>query len=92
MSLSRKRWHEPAPVSAEKSAALAEALDILPATARVLLNRGIADAASGREFLRPSLEQLHSPWLMTGMEQAVARIGTALEKGEKIVVYGDYDV
>ncbi len=92
MSLSRKRWHDPAPVSAEKSAALAEALDILPATARVLLNRGIADAASGREFLRPSLEQLHSPWLMTGMEQAVARIGTALEKGEKIVVYGDYDV
>lgn len=92
MSLSQKRWRDPAPAPVEETAALAKALDILPATARILFNRGIEDAASGREFLHPSLEQLPSPWLMKGMERAVARIGTALEKGEKIVVYGDYDV
>ncbi len=92
MSLSRKRWSSPPAAPDEQCAALAEALDILPATARILLNRGIENAAAGRAFLQPSLEQLHSPWLMQGMEQAVDRIAAALEKGEKIVVHGDYDV
>ena len=91
MSLSEKRWNKPLPAPVEKVSALAKELDILPALGRVLLHRGIEPAAA-RDFLHPSLEQLHSPWLMMGMERAVERIGAALQKGEKIVVHGDYDV
>ncbi|MGB4443412.1 MAG: single-stranded-DNA-specific exonuclease RecJ [Dethiobacteria bacterium] len=92
MSLSQKRWGGPAPAPTEEAAALADELGILPAVARVLLHRGIKSASAARAFLYPSLEQLHSPWLMKGMEGAVERIGTALKKGQKIVVHGDYDV
>lgn len=92
MSLSQKRWGEPAPACVGAVTALAEGLNIMPALARVLFQRGIKGIAAARSFLDPSLNQLHSPWLMRGMEQAVERIGTALEKGEKIVVHGDYDV
>jgi len=91
MSLSQKRWGEPFPAQSEEAAALAEEIGILPALARVLLNRGIESAGAARAFLYPSPEQLHSPWLMKGMEKAVERIWTALDKGEKIVVHGDYD-
>ncbi len=66
-------------------------MGVLPALARVLLKRGIKSAGAASAFLDPSPEQLHSPWLMKGMEKAAARIGTALDKGEKIVVHGDYD-
>jgi len=92
MSLSQKRWDEPASASDGAVTALAEELNIMPALARVLFQRGIKESAAARSFLDPSLERLHSPWLMKGMERAVARICTALEKGEKIVVHGDYDV
>ena len=91
MSLSRKRWSVPAVPPPEEAAALAEALGVRPAVARVLMNRGLGSAGAARAFLDPSLGQLHSPWLMQGMEQAVERICAALEKGEKIVVHGDYD-
>ena len=91
MSLSEKRWDSPVPAPVEKVSALAEELDILPALARVLFHRGIDSAAAARDFLDPSPEQLHSPWLMMGMERAAERIGAALQKGEKIVVHGDYD-
>lgn len=92
MSLSRKRWGSPLPAPLEDVTALAEALDVLPAVARVLHHRGMASAGDARAFIRPSLERLHSPWLMKGMQRAVERIGVALDRGEKIVVYGDYDV
>ena len=91
MSLSRKRWSVPAPPPPEEAAALAEELGILPAVARILMNRGLRSAGAASAFLYPSPEQLHSPWLMRGMERAVKRICAALEKGEKIVVHGDYD-
>ncbi len=91
MGLSRKRWSVTAAPPPEEAAALAEVLGILPAVARVLMNRGLKSAGAARAFLDPSLEQLHSPWLMQGMERAVGRICDALEKGEKIVVHGDYD-
>ncbi len=89
MSLTGKRWVWPSPVPEE--AGLAAQLDLPPALGRLLLKRGIGDAASGEEFLNPSLGQLHSPWLMKGMEKAAGRVFAALEKGEKIVVHGDYD-
>ena len=57
----------------------------------MLINRGIRDAAAAASFLKPTAEQLASPWSMLGMEQAVARISTALDKDQKILVHGDYD-
>lgn len=60
-----------------------------PVIATVLLNRGIEDV---EEYIRPETENLHDPFLMKGMEQAAERILLALERGEHITVYGDYDV
>lgn len=60
--------------------------------ANLLVQRNITDAADAREFFYPSLNMLHNPFLMKDMDIAVERIHSALEKGEKIIVYGDYDV
>jgi len=60
--------------------------------ARLLLLRGIETAESAAQFLSPSLSQLHSPYLMTGMKAAVDRRDAAIERKEGILVYGDYDV
>jgi len=81
---------------------LTEALSSLPVfrkaqgitrtIAALLVSRGIADGESAVRFLSPSLDHLHSPYLMTGMKSAVDRIEAAIERNEKILVYGDYDV
>ena len=60
--------------------------------AQLLVQRGVATFEDARNFFRPSLDNLHDPFLMTDMDKAVTRIHEALEKGEKILVYGDYDV
>src|SRR5207302_2474204 len=60
--------------------------------ARLLVFRGIETADSASQFLSPSLSQLHSPYLMTGMKVAVDRLDAAIERKEGILVYGDYDV
>jgi single-stranded-DNA-specific exonuclease len=60
--------------------------------ARLLVSRGIETAGSASQFLSPSLSQLHSPYLMTGMKAAVDRLDAAIERKERILVYGDYDV
>lgn len=63
----------------------------LPA-ARVLWNRGFREPSAARNFLSPTLELLHDPFLLLGMDRAVDRLLKALERREKILVYGDYDV
>jgi single-stranded-DNA-specific exonuclease len=60
--------------------------------ARLLLLRGINTAELALSFLSPSINQLHSPYLMTGMKAAVERLDAAIERKEGILVYGDYDV
>src|SRR5215467_6157503 len=60
--------------------------------AKLLVVRGIGNAESALGFLSPSLEQLHSPYLLTGLREAVERISAAIERKEGILVYGDYDV
>ena len=60
--------------------------------ARLLFFRGIETADATSQFLSPSLAQLHSPYLMTGMKAAVDRLDTAIERKDGILVYGDYDV
>ncbi|RZL37177.1 MAG: single-stranded-DNA-specific exonuclease RecJ, partial [Pedobacter sp.] len=54
--------------------------------------RGITNFEDARYFFRPTLTQLHDPFLMKDMEQAITRITSAINNGEKIMVYGDYDV
>jgi single-stranded-DNA-specific exonuclease len=58
----------------------------------LLAQRGIRNFEESRAFFRPSLDDLHDPFLMKDMDKAIDRIDKALEKGEKILVYGDYDV
>ena len=73
-------------------AELAAALGVSPVLANLLVQRGIADADAARGFFNPQLSDLHDPFLMKDMERAVERIGRAVRDGEKIMVYGDYDV
>ncbi len=61
-------------------------------TARLLAVRGIQTAEQAHKFLTPSLQDLHSPSLMTGLRVAVERLRAAIERGETVLIYGDYDV
>lgn len=72
--------------------ALAPEVGVSPVVASLLIQRGYDGKESAHSFLNPSLAQLHDPALMLGMERAVERIERAIECGEKILVYGDYDV
>jgi single-stranded-DNA-specific exonuclease len=60
--------------------------------ARLLVMRGITDPAEAERYLLPSLSHLHSPYLMSGMRQAVDRLEAAIDRKEGILIYGDYDV
>lgn len=71
---------------------LIKALGISHVTAQVLINRGIDSEAEAEFFLKSGLFDLPSPYLLKGMNEAVERIKTAIEKKEKIAIYGDYDV
>jgi single-stranded-DNA-specific exonuclease len=77
---------------AELAARLARVLGVSPVVAQVMVNRGISDEAEARRFLHGGPESLPDPNLMLGMAKAVERIVTAIGGGEKITVYGDYDV
>ncbi len=60
--------------------------------ARLLAVRGIQNSEQANKFLNPSLQDLHSPYLMTGLRAAVERLRAAIERGETVFIYGDYDV
>ncbi|GMR04894.1 MAG: single-stranded-DNA-specific exonuclease RecJ [Thermodesulfobacteriota bacterium] len=87
----KKRW-KVSPANKALQDELAKRLHILPLTAQLLINRGLVDCDTAFSFLRPELKSLHDPYLLKGMDQGVARIVEAMEKGEKMAVYGDYDV
>lgn len=86
------RWKIQDPPSAEIVSNLQQELGVDRLTATLLAQRGICSFSEARDFFRPSFEKLHSPWLMKDMEAAVARIEQAMANGERIMVYGDYDV
>jgi single-stranded-DNA-specific exonuclease len=67
-------------------------LGLTEAIARLLIGRGLGTVDAAREFLNPSVEQLHDPGLMLGTDRAVGRLKAALAAGEPILIYGDYDV
>jgi single-stranded-DNA-specific exonuclease len=86
-----KKWIE-AKVDGDAAARLAETLKLHPIAARVLAARGLADPADAERFLAAKLADLPDPFTMKGMDAAVARIVRALDQGERIACYGDYDV
>ena len=71
---------------------LSEEIGISPVLCRLLRKRGVRTAAEAKKFFRPSLLDLHDPFLMDGMAAAIKRINKALGRKERILVYGDYDV
>jgi len=81
-----KSWDE------EKVNKLHETLKVHPILCRLLIQRGIETFEQARSFFRPSLDELHDPFLMKSMDKAVNRIGEAIANNEKILIYGDYDV
>jgi len=72
--------------------ALAARLGLSPVVAGLLTARGVDTDEAARKLLHPSLDQLHDPSLMLGMSDAAARVLRAVDAGEQILIYGDYDV
>ncbi|MDQ3110625.1 MAG: single-stranded-DNA-specific exonuclease RecJ [Bacteroidota bacterium] len=88
----QNRWRgKPRPPAAAVKD-LAQLLNGNEIVATLLLQRGISTFDDAKKFFRPSLDDLHDPFLMKDMDKAVARVEDAISKGEKILVYGDYDV
>lgn len=75
-----------------KARLLAEKLNISPILGQLLINRQIETESAARAFLSPKLTDLIDPARMPGIEQAARRIHQAVSQGEKIAIYGDYDV
>ena len=87
-----KRWNlKPLP-NAKTTAALQDSLGVDPIIVQLLVQRGITDFDEAKAFFRPELSHLHDPFLMKDMSLAVQRLELAIQKGERILVYGDYDV
>src|SRR6185295_10556315 len=76
----------------QRTNSLQQALKIHPVLCKILSQRGIDSFEIAKEFFRPDLNKLHDPWLMKDMDKAVARIISAINSDEKILVFGDYDV
>ncbi len=88
----QKRWNYK-PVPEEQAVQdLMRGINASPALSKLLIQRGVHDFESAKAFFNPSLHQIHNSFLMKDMDKAVNRITEAIEKGENILVYGDYDV
>lgn len=87
-----KYWKIKEKGSAEKISSLSQALGISEVLANLLVQRGVNTFDEARDFFRPNLDNLHNPYLMKDMDIAVERLEQAMERGEKILIYGDYDV
>ena len=87
-----KIWKLREVADAENVRQLSSELGVDPVLAELLVQRGVHTFEQARGFFRPSLDDLHDPFLMTDMDKAVERVHQAVTTGEKILVYGDYDV
>ena len=87
-----KRWVVKPQGDPATAAMLAAALRISPVLANLLVQRGIDTVEKAEKCFKPSLADLHDPFLMKDMEKAVERVERAVANQEKIMVYGDYDV
>ena len=87
-----KIWKLREGADADNIKQLSSELGVDPVLAELLVQRGVHTFEQARSFFRPSLDDLHDPFLMTDMDKAVERLHLAVSRGEKILVYGDYDV
>lgn len=88
----QKRWINKAAPSEDQVKALGQTLNINSLLASILIQRGIDTFDKAKAFFRPTLLDLHNPFLMQDMEKAVERLHKAIRGNEKILIYGDYDV
>ena len=86
------RWTIKPKPDSNKTAHLQEVLGVNEIIATLLVQRGIETFEQAKAFFRPSLTELHDPFLMKDMDKAVARIEHAIATNENIMVFGDYDV
>jgi single-stranded-DNA-specific exonuclease len=87
-----KRWLYKEIPPKEVVASLCKAINTSNFISTILYQRGVTDFDSAKNFFRPSLKDLHDPFLMKDMHKAVQRLKQALDANEKILIYGDYDV
>jgi single-stranded-DNA-specific exonuclease len=89
----QKRWKITAQSNQEDVQKLSSSLNNLdPTLTNILLQRGINTFEKAKSFFRPSLDEIHDPFLMMDMDKAVDRLNKAIKNEEKILIYGDYDV
>ncbi len=90
----RYHWRLPetSPEDIEAAHSLSQALNVPQSIASILVARGVRSFDEAKVFFRPSLEELHDPALMSDMDIATDRVRGAIERGESIAIYGDYDV
>jgi single-stranded-DNA-specific exonuclease len=87
-----KRWVFQEMANEEEVKKLSSDINVNPALANLLIQRGVHSYEEAKDFFRPTLKMLHDPFLMKDMEHAVNRLILAMEREEKILIYGDYDV
>ena len=86
------RWNPKSKPNPEKVKAIQSALQVDEIIAKLLVQRGIETFEQAKTFFRPTLADLHNPYLMKDMDKAVSRIEKAIANNENILVFGDYDV
>jgi single-stranded-DNA-specific exonuclease len=86
------RWVFTTPENEEAVSDLQDQLGVPPKIARLLVLRGVDTYDKAEAFFRSDLSQLHDPFLMKDMDKATARLAEAIRNGERILIYGDYDV
>jgi single-stranded-DNA-specific exonuclease len=87
-----KRWTPKIEPDKNTVEELSKSININRILSGVLVQRGITNFEDAKKFFRPQLTDLHSPFLMKGMDKAIERIDEAIAKEQKILIYGDYDV
>ena len=90
--MQEKRWIIRKDYDLETVEKLAASLGVDKIIATLLVERGVTTFEEARRFFRPGLDQIHDPFLMKGMREAIDRINVAINRRERIMVYGDYDV
>lgn len=88
----QKRWVVKEAGDKQQVNSLAQALNVDKNIANLLVQRGVTTYEQARVFFRPSMDDLNDPFIMLNMDKAIERIDKAFRSGEKILVYGDYDV
>ncbi len=87
----KKKW-KIKPFSEEETEKLVKEVGLHPIVCQIFINRGLSTPKAIKGFLKPDLKELHNPMILKGMSTTVERISYAIEKGEKILIFGDYDV